>query len=151
MHYANSKLLSAEAFVGLVKGEIKRVSSVPTPQVVRDRGRGAKSRWVMKQIAMDWNNKRLPLPPRSPYEIGSLPHGHVWIEKLYGPLKLGTKKGEKPEPIYFRQVFLNTFLPRMARMGEEGILGELMTALEGEDVPLHIRDNLQTYFIEASV
>jgi hypothetical protein len=39
----------------------------------------------------------------------------------------------------------------MARMGEEGILGKLMAALEGEDVPLHIRDNLQRYFIEASV
>jgi hypothetical protein len=142
MHYANSKLMSAEAFVGLVKGEIVKVASAPTPQVVRDRGRGAMSRWVMKQIAMDWNNKRLPLPPRNPYAIDSLPHGHVWIEQLYGPLKVGTKKSEKPEPVYFRKVFLNVCLPRMGRMNEEGMLGELIDAMEKEDVPLYIRDNI---------
>jgi hypothetical protein len=151
MHYANSKVMSAETFTGLIKGDIERVSSVPTPQVQRDRGRGATSRWVMKQIAVDWNNKRLPLPPRTLYEIGSLPHGHIMIEKLYGPLKLGVTKREKPEPVYFRQVFLNVFLARMSRMEESGILHELLRALEVEDVPLHIRENLCRYVVDGFV
>jgi hypothetical protein len=74
------------------------------------------------------------------------------IEKLYGPLKMGSKKKvEKPEPVYFRQVFLNVFLPRMARMEERGIVQELVSALEAEDVPLQIRENVCRYLVEGRV
>jgi hypothetical protein len=77
---------------GLIKGEIEKVSSVPTPQVQRDRGRGAMSRWVMKQIAMDWNNKRLPLPPRNAVrDWVAAARSHHDREAVW-PLKVGIKK-----------------------------------------------------------
>jgi hypothetical protein len=155
-NYDNLQTFTPSSMSDLLFGRLSEIESKPFTQLIRERGVGVVARAMVKHMSMDWDGKRLALPPRDPFEINTLPRGHEMLERLYGPMeshgvaKEGAKRVKQLKksmvPRYYF-VIMEVCLDHMDTIDSAETRARVLLALLECGVPDQYVSMLETYFL----